>query len=248
LNQAKTDALDQMVKQLQARWGNGALTTLKQLPTIPPKRLVTGFSALDTLLDGGLLRGQLVQLRGVHTSGILTITLQTLSIAQQQSSRVVYVDVAHDFDGDYAVRCGLDLERLLLVRPVTFSDALNIAYELIDRYNVDLLVVVMGLQLRLERTTHISVTQAVRRFVTLVRRSACLVLYVTPLVRSNAAKSFFDSYAPLTLTVERVGWLEAFDELSGYTVQVLLTNHKGGESKQPATFAIAFTQPGGLLR
>ncbi|HEX4964374.1 MAG TPA: hypothetical protein VF173_26390 [Thermoanaerobaculia bacterium] len=87
----------------------------------------TAVPALDRLLDGGLPRGQLVELVGGRTSGRFSTVLATLAAATSIGEAAALVDLGDSLDPEAALALGADLERLLWLRPLTLKDALAAA-------------------------------------------------------------------------------------------------------------------------
>jgi len=104
-------------RELQDAAGEGAF------PTAVP--------ALDQLLDGGLPRGQLVELIGARTSGRFSTLLSVLAAATGAGEAAALVDLGDGLDPEAALAAGVDLERLLWARPVRLKDALAAAEMLI---------------------------------------------------------------------------------------------------------------------
>jgi hypothetical protein len=88
----------------------------------PP--LVTAVPALDRLLDGGLPRGHLVELVGGRTSGRFSALLTALAAATSIGESAALVDLGDALDPAAAGALGIDLERLLWVRPKDLKEAL----------------------------------------------------------------------------------------------------------------------------
>ena len=89
----------------------------------PP--LVTTVPALDRLLDGGLPRGHLVELVGSRTSGRFSTLLSALAAATSIGETAALVDLGDALDPAAAAALGVDLERLLWVRPTDLKEALG---------------------------------------------------------------------------------------------------------------------------
>jgi recombination protein RecA len=103
--------------------------------------LSTGFVALDGALGmGGLPRGCLVELFG-PSCGKTTLALQVAAHLQKQGSTIAWIDADHAFDALYAVKLGVEIERLPVVEPETAEEALEIARRLAISGAVDLVVV-----------------------------------------------------------------------------------------------------------
>ena len=87
----------------------------------------TGLPHLDRLLGGGLPRGELVELVGCSGSGRFATALATLATATRAGEAAVLVDLGDHLTPATAARLGIDLERLLWLRPETTGDALAAA-------------------------------------------------------------------------------------------------------------------------
>ncbi len=86
--------------------------------------LPTSCPALDTLLDGGLERGQLTELVGGRGSGRFGVVLSTLAAATAAGEVAALLDLGDHLDLQVAQAAGCALERLLWVRPERLRDAL----------------------------------------------------------------------------------------------------------------------------
>jgi hypothetical protein len=91
----------------------------------------TAVPSLDRLLNGGLPRGQLVELVGSRTSGRFSLLLAALAAATAAGETVVLVDLGDNLGPEAARSAGIDLQRLLWVRPPTLRKALAAAEMLI---------------------------------------------------------------------------------------------------------------------
>jgi hypothetical protein len=93
-------------------------------PPQADKRLTSGFRGLDEILpDGGLRRGTLVEwLAGEPGSGAATLALIAAREASRAGGAVVVVDRRGTFYPPAAIRWGLELETLIVVRPRTVAD------------------------------------------------------------------------------------------------------------------------------
>jgi hypothetical protein len=83
--------------------------------------------ALDRLLAGGLPRGQLVELIGARSSGRFSAELAVLAAMTSTGESAALVDLGDGLDPEAALAAGIDLERLLWVRPRTLKEALAAA-------------------------------------------------------------------------------------------------------------------------
>lgn len=89
--------------------------------------LRTAVPALDCLLEGGLPRGQLVELVGSRTSGRFSTVLAALAAATSVGEVAALVDLGDGLDPAAAEALGADLERLLWLRPHDLKQTLAAA-------------------------------------------------------------------------------------------------------------------------
>ncbi len=127
--------------------GSGArLLRASQLPSPGQTRgsLATGLSALDRLLAGGLPKGALVEIVGRRLSGRFSIGLAALAAITSSGQAAALVDLGDHLDPQAAERAGVDLTRLLRVRPRRVKEALASA-EMLLAAGFPLVVADLGL-------------------------------------------------------------------------------------------------------
>lgn len=86
--------------------------------------LATAHPALDRLLDGGLPRGQLVELVGGRSSGRFSLVVAVLAAVTGTGEAAGLIDLGDHLDPADAAARGADLERLLWLRPANVKQAL----------------------------------------------------------------------------------------------------------------------------
>lgn len=91
------------------------------------ERLATGCAALDAALDGGLPRGRLSELCGATTAGLTSLVHRLLAHVTAQAHVAAWIDAPDAFDPASAVAAGVDLERLLWIRPPDLATAFTAA-------------------------------------------------------------------------------------------------------------------------
>jgi hypothetical protein len=106
---------------LRARKLDVTLTAAPGSLAPPPERLapIPGCPDLDAALGGGLRRGHLSEIIGAASSGVTRIAVDAMAAAAARGEAVALVDACDTFDPASAVARGLDLARLLWVRPST---------------------------------------------------------------------------------------------------------------------------------
>src|SRR5712664_1121021 len=89
-----------------------------------PRAISTGFAALDAALGGGLARGQLHEIVGPPGAGGTALVRAALASATRAGENCALIDPGDCFD---PAPCGIDLDRLLWVRPHDPVQALRAA-------------------------------------------------------------------------------------------------------------------------
>jgi hypothetical protein len=82
------------------------------------------FPTLDELLAGGLPRGKLVEMIGARSSGRFSAVLAALAAATAAGEAAALVDLGDGLDPQAAATLGVDLDRLLWLRPANLKQAL----------------------------------------------------------------------------------------------------------------------------
>lgn len=104
----------------------------------------TTLDAFDTLLGGGLQRGKMIELIARRASGRFSIALSALAAATSIGEAATLVDLGDHFDPQIAEASGVDLSRLLWIRPHTLKQAV-MSVEMIIATGFQLVVLDVGL-------------------------------------------------------------------------------------------------------
>ncbi len=144
----ESEALRQLRKALDprifAKVRSGAELLRHAANTERSSILPTTLDAVDALLGGGLPRGKMVELVARRGAGRFSIVMSALVAATTMGEAVALVDLGDHFDPQLAEANGVDLRRLLWVRPRTVKEAVMSA-EMITATGFQLVVVDMGL-------------------------------------------------------------------------------------------------------
>lgn len=104
-------------KQIETALAGRIPAALSPRPLRSPELLSCGVAEVDALLGGGLPLGSIAELTGSRSSGRTTLALSTLAAATRQGHCCAYVDACDSLDPLSAAALGVDLRRLLWVRP-----------------------------------------------------------------------------------------------------------------------------------
>ncbi len=118
------------------------LARLGPLPTVrlgaaadavePLARVGFRLHALDALLGGGLPRGRLCEITGPSSCGKTALLHALLATATTHGEVVALVDLPDAFSPPAAAATGIDLARMLWVRPASLRHALRCAEVLVE--------------------------------------------------------------------------------------------------------------------
>lgn len=188
--------------EIRQRFGDHAIQPLSALPSAKP--LGTGVPALDQLLViGGLPRGHLTVFAGEPTSG--ASTLAYLICAQQQAfgGTVVWIDQTQQVDAEYAARCGVQVENLLLLRPADRTQGYTLLRDLLAQTSAEIVLWLGDLALPAALTA-------------LLRRTRVVLLAIRTLPLN----------ADVVLGFQRSDWLYRDGDVRGYRAQVRVLHHR----------------------
>ncbi|WP_457637504.1 recombinase RecA [Oceanithermus sp.] len=135
-------ALQNTLKQIEKKFGTGAIMRLGERPRQQVDVIPTGSLALDLALGiGGIPRGRVTEIYGPESGGKTTLALHIIAQAQKAGGVAAFVDAEHALDPVYARQLGVDVDNLLLSQPDTGEQALEIVELLVRSGAVDVIVV-----------------------------------------------------------------------------------------------------------
>ncbi|HSP35093.1 MAG TPA: hypothetical protein VLU46_12310 [Thermoanaerobaculia bacterium] len=106
--------------------------------------LPTSIDAIDHILGGGLKRGKVVEVVARRASGRYAVVVSALAAATSIGEAAALIDVNDHFDPQLAAAAGIDLRRLLWVRPKTMKEAV-MAAEMLTATGFQLVIIDAGL-------------------------------------------------------------------------------------------------------
>ena len=104
----------------------------------------TTLASFDSLLGGGLQRGKIVEISARRASGRFSVVMSALVAATSMGEAAALIDLGGHFDPQLAEANGVDLERLLWIRPGNVKQAV-MAAEMITATGFQLVVLDVGL-------------------------------------------------------------------------------------------------------
>ena len=245
----KEKALSQAFKNIEKKYGKGAIMKMGEAPKVDVTVIPTGAINLDIALGvGGLPRGRVIEIFGPESSGKTTLTLHCIAEDQKLGNTCAFIDAEHAMDAEYAKRLGVDVDELILAQPDTGEQALDIAESLVRSAAVDLIVVDsvaalvpraeiegemgdshMGLQARL-------MSQALRRLTGIISKSNTTVIFINQL-REKIGVMFGNPetttggralkfYSSVRLDIRRIKTIQQGDNMIGNRTRVKVVKNK----------------------
>jgi recombination protein RecA len=251
--------LDIVVAGLQLQYGPYAVRRSSGRHAEPVSCIATTFPGLDAALAphgqspaglgiGGLPRGRISEIIGPATSGKVTLAAKVLAAAQQdRDALVAWLDLGRTCDPDYLHRCGLDLDRLLVVHPEDGADALAITLHLVESNTLAALVFDGLANLSPEDEplarwgfAHAGqATGTLERLATVVARTQTAVLFLT---EPYAQFRTLAHVATVRLVIRRERWIThgSQGDVCGYEGTVEILKHKLGRAGAVVPICITF--------
>ncbi|WP_303803757.1 recombinase RecA [Ruminococcus flavefaciens] len=187
----KKTALDGALKQIEKKYGAGAVMRLGQTKTLNVDAIPTGSMTLDMALGiGGVPRGRIVEIYGPESSGKTTVALSIVAQAQKAGGEAAFIDVEHALDPVYAQALGVNINDLLVSQPDSGEQALEIAEALIRSGAIDVIVLdsIAAMTTRAEidgemGDLHVGqlarlMSQAMRKLTAAISKSNCVAIFI----------------------------------------------------------------------
>ncbi|MBR4509309.1 MAG: recombinase RecA [Ruminococcus sp.] len=187
----KKSALDGAIKQIEKKYGAGAVMRLGQTKTLNVDAVPTGSMTLDMALGiGGVPKGRIVEIYGPESSGKTTVALSVIAQAQKAGGEAAFIDVEHALDPVYAQALGVKRDDLLVSQPDSGEQALEIAEALIRSGAIDVIVLdsIAAMTTRAEidgemGDLHVGqlarlMSQAMRKLTAAISKSNCVAIFI----------------------------------------------------------------------
>ncbi len=258
-------SIDQTLKEIQGKFGEGAIMRLGEAPKIDIGVISTGSIGLDEALGiGGLPRGRVIEIFGPESSGKTTLTLHVVAEAQKTGGICAFVDAEHAMDPEYAAKLGVKINELLISQPENGEQALDIVESLVRSGKIDVVVIDsvasltpkdeiegemgahhVGKQARL-------MSQALRKLTAIAAKSKTVIIFINQ-VRMQIGIMFGNPettpggkalkfYSSVRLDIRKTAQIKKGDEVVGSRTKVKVVKNKVAAPFKQTEFDIIYNE------
>lgn len=264
-SRADTAVLDNTLKAIQTKFGEGAIMKLGETPKVGVNVVPTGSIGLDMALGvGGIPRGRIIEIFGPESSGKTTLSLHIVAEAQKQGGVCAYIDAEHAMDPEYTKKLGVNINNLLISQPDNGEQALEIVESLVRTGKIDVIVIDsvaaltpkdeiegdmgayhVGKQARL-------MSQALRKLTAIVARSKTVVIFINQ-IRMQIGVMFGNPettpggkalkfYTSVRLDIRKIAQIKKGEEVVGSRTRVKIVKNKVAAPFKQTEFDIIYNE------
>lgn len=137
-------ALAEAIARIETRYGTRVVARGDVTARQDDERRIHAGTSLDRVTGGGIRAGEPLAFVGPPTAGKQTLALAVTAAAQREGGMAAWIDPSASFDPRAALRAGVDLERLIVVRPASVDEVLLAGSAVLRSEGFRLVVVDLG--------------------------------------------------------------------------------------------------------
>lgn len=228
-------------------------------PRLIPTRMPIGIVPVDDILGGGLPHGTCTLIVGQESTG-KTIICQYAIAAQQRTDKpqVLYLDAERTYDPDWWKLSGVDPSKLIIARPTTAEELIDLAAEALAT-QPELGMIVCDSLAALPPTKMVSESAERNDIGSLARLVNLLYIKIVPVLErrifigTNQLRENIGGYGDrypgglsqryyshVILKTRREGWITEGKERVGFNLEVSTVKNKTTAPQQTATIPFMF--------
>lgn len=137
-------ALADAISRIETRYGTRAVMRGDVAERRDGERRIETHTSLDRVTGGGIPAGEPLALVGPTTAGKLALAFTVAAAAQREGGMVAWIDPSASFDPHAALRAGIDLDRLVVIRAMEAAEVLLAGSAVLKSEGFRLAVVDLG--------------------------------------------------------------------------------------------------------
>ncbi len=261
----KDIALDEAIKNIQSKYGEGSIMKLGEAPKVDVEVIPTGSLSLDLALGvGGIPRGRIIEIFGPESSGKTTLALHIIASAQKKGGKAAFIDAEHALDPEYAKRIGVEIKELFISQPDNGEEAMAIMENLVRSGSLDVIVVdsVAALTPRAEiegemGAHHVGLqarlmSQALRKITALAQKTKTTIIFINQ-IRMKIGVMFGNPettsggralrfYSSVRLDIRKTAQIKKGEEIIGSRTKVKVVKNKVAAPFKVAEFDLYYNE------
>ena len=142
MKEKKGSKLSIALGQIEDKYGEGVVLNKESLGK-NVEWLSTSCYSLDYILGGRIPRGSVMEIYGSPSSGKTAMSLFIAGQLQKSGHRIAFIDVEQAYDGEWAVKLGVDTdpEKMVVSQLTTVEECFDVIRSLVATNMIDLIIV-----------------------------------------------------------------------------------------------------------